>query len=109
MMLCDDARPLVGLDLDGTLPDEARARLAGHLISCPGCSAYREEIRAVSARLDAACLPLREEAAAIVAGMPGRRPGQETVPVRPPWRALWGVLAALILLGIIALVAAAAT
>jgi RNA polymerase sigma-70 factor (ECF subfamily) len=105
---CEEVRRLVSLEIDRALEEDRRSRFSGHLLACAGCSRRRERLRSVAVRLDAACLPIREEAAEIVGAIGDRRPGQETVPVRPPWRALWGVLAAVLVLLALALIAAAA-
>ena len=106
-MTCEECRRLVGLEVDDDLADEDRARVSGHLLSCGACSRYREEIRAVAMRLDAVCLPIREEADEIGELLPVRKPGHETVPIRRSGRWLWGVLAALLGLLLVAIIAAA--
>ena len=107
-MTCEECLRRVGLELDDAIEDEERAGLSGHLLACPACSHHRERLRAAVVRLDAACLPIREEASEIVTAFGDRRPGRETVPVRQPWRLFWGLFTALVFLLLIAIIAAVA-
>jgi hypothetical protein len=106
---CEEWRELVSRELDRGVTDAERARISGHLIGCPECSQYREELHGVTVALDAVGLPLREEAAEIVEGLGDRRPGTETVPGPIPARVLWGLIGALVALAILAFIAAAAS
>ncbi len=45
-MTCDQARELIGAD-----PDNASPELLAHLDSCPDCKAFREQMRALNARI----------------------------------------------------------
>jgi len=104
---CGEFRELIAREIDGGVADEDRARVSGHLLSCAECSRYREELHAVAVALDAVGLPLREEAAEIVATLGDRKVGAETVPGRVSARVVWGLVGAILALILIALVAAA--
>jgi anti-sigma factor RsiW len=104
---CEECLRLLSREIDGGLEDEIRARISGHLLSCPACSAHREELRSVSVVLDAVCLPLREEAAEIVESLGDTKPGEEIVPVRRSGRFLWGLIGAILALLLVALIAGA--
>ncbi len=107
-MSCGEFRALVSREIDGAVKDEERTRVSGHLLSCPECSRYREDLHSVAVILDAVGLPLREEAAEIVATLGDRKVGAETVPGRLSARVIWGVIGAILALVLIALIAAGA-
>ena len=44
-MTCKELVELVTDYLDGTLPDEIRRRMEGHLAGCDGCTNYLEQMR----------------------------------------------------------------
>jgi anti-sigma factor (TIGR02949 family) len=48
-MTCADVVELVSDYLDGNLPESEAERVAVHLVGCPGCQAYFEQVRATSA------------------------------------------------------------
>ena len=108
-MSCEEFRALISCEVDQGVDDADRARASGHLLACPECSRYREELHAVAVVLDAVGLPLREEAAEIVAALGDRKVGAETVPGRLPARVFWGIIGALLALVLLALIAAAAS
>ena len=45
-LTCKELVELVTAYLDGLLPSAERARFDEHLLDCPGCAAYLEQIRA---------------------------------------------------------------
>ncbi len=104
-MICAEFRDLISREIDGGVEDEDRARVSGHLLSCPECSRYREELHAVAVVLDAVGLPLREEAAEIVATLGDRKVGAETVPGRMSAQVIWGLIGAILALILIAIIA----
>ncbi len=50
-LVCVHLVELVTDYLDGTLPDAQAQRLERHLGTCPGCTAYLEQLRAVAGSL----------------------------------------------------------
>jgi anti-sigma factor RsiW len=50
-MDCNDARPLIDVDLDGELDLVRHLKLAAHLAACPACARYAEQARARHAAL----------------------------------------------------------
>jgi anti-sigma factor RsiW len=56
-LACIDEVELITDYLEGALPDVERRRLESHLETCPGCTEYLEQMRAVAGSLGG----LREE------------------------------------------------
>ena len=56
-MECDKARVFISRDLDGELPDEARARLEEHVAQCADCASYGRQCRSLQRLIDRSALP----------------------------------------------------
>jgi anti-sigma factor RsiW len=52
-LVCREFVELVTGYLEGTLPDEERARMEAHLAECDGCSGYLEDMRRLVGTLHA--------------------------------------------------------
>jgi anti-sigma factor RsiW len=50
-LACIDEVELITDYLEGALPDAERRRLESHLATCPGCTEYLEQMRAVAGSL----------------------------------------------------------
>ena len=68
---CARARESVSAQLDGELPDLDLNRLEAHLLICPACSAWAEQVRDLTTRLRASSL--EEPAERFVLARRGRR------------------------------------
>ena len=65
-MACNELVEVITDYLEGTLPDRDRARFEAHLLTCPGCRQYVEQMRTtirVTGRLTAESIspPIRDE------------------------------------------------